>query len=109
MIKDGHGECWICGAKESLECHHIFEWSLWNALDPDKALEVLELLDPYGYAEELNGTMFDSPDDIRNLWMLCDDHHDSKYQGIHNISFPLWLAQKVDEPGEEVTPEEDEK
>lgn len=111
--------CWICakhGSKRNpLEVHHIFEWSLWNAIDPMKAVFILDCLEFYdetyiGSAngrrdelieklENLKGKPLQTPDDIRNLIVLCQEHHRLKYSGIHMISFPIWLALGVLKPG----------
>ena len=34
----------------------------------------------------------DSPDDIRNLVVICRKHHRLKTTGMHTITFPIWLA-----------------
>lgn len=91
--------CWICGSKEKREVHHIHEWSLWNALDKDKVLTTLHCFDPYGYTSHNPEEPIDSPDDIRNLLVLCGEHsnisgghHRGKEIGVHTITFPIWIA-----------------
>jgi len=111
--------CWICGRKTSkgnpLEVHHIFEWALWNAIDPAKAATILELIEFYDSQyllkangnrnklvkklDKLQGMPLEDPDDIRNLVVLCQEHHRLKYTGVHAISFPIWLALGVLKPG----------
>lgn len=111
--------CWICGRKGTkknpLEVHHIFEWALWNAIDPTKAAKILELIEFYDdiYLLKANGNRsklinklgrlqnkpLESPDDIRNLVVLCQRHHRLKYTGVHAISFPIWLALGSLKPG----------
>ena len=105
--------CWICrqrgGPKNPLEVHHIFEWALWNALDPDRVTRILEVLEFYedGYLAAA-GSMrraleavlatakrtgsLSTPDDVRNLVVLCQAHHRSRFTGAHMITFPIWLA-----------------
>jgi hypothetical protein len=36
--------------------------------------------------------IMDTPDDLRNCVVLCLKHHRKKLTGIHNISFPIWVA-----------------
>jgi 5-methylcytosine-specific restriction endonuclease McrA len=103
LLRQGH-RCWICGDDQDLEAHHIFEWSLWNALDPQKALETLRAFDPYGFTEHDPDRPLQSPDDIRNLLILCRRHHLGREAGIHEITFPVWLPQRATKPGAEVTP-----
>jgi HNH endonuclease len=110
FIRDECGApCWICGVKADLEVHHVFEWSFWNALDPKKVTNILNAIEFYDDdyvnraddAEKLKKRLselaktkkyLDTPDDARNLVVLCREHHRLKYTGIHSVSFPLWLA-----------------
>lgn len=110
FIRDECGApCWVCGATEDLEVHHVFEWSFWNALDPRKVTNILNAIEFYdddylGRAKktekltakiralEKSKPVIDTPDDIRNLVVFCREHHRLKYTGIHTISFPIWLA-----------------
>lgn len=76
--------CWVCGAREDLEVHHIFEWAFWNALDPKKVTNILNAIEFYDSdyiskakdseklrkkIDELENQkpLIDTPDDIRNL------------------------------------------
>lgn len=110
FIRDECGApCWVCGGKKDLEVHHVFEWSFWNALDPKKVTNILNAIEFYdedyvaaavdpeklrAYLADLSKTkkFLDTPDDARNLVVLCREHHRLKYSGIHTVSFPLWLA-----------------
>jgi len=110
FIRDECGApCWVCGKKEDREVHHVFEWAFWNALSPRKVTNILNAIEFYDedyiasaddpkklhqYLTELSKTkkFLDTPDDARNLVVLCREHHRLKYTGIHTISFPLWLA-----------------
>lgn len=91
------------------EVHHVFEWAFWNALSPKKVTNILNAIEFYDddyvasatspealhtYLTGLTQTkrFLDSPDDARNLVVLCREHHRLKYTGIHTVSFPLWLA-----------------
>jgi hypothetical protein len=107
--------CYICGSQNKQEAHHILEWSLWNALDPVKALNVLKLFDFHGYAKLDPDTPLTTPDDIRNLVLLCGEyttpegkvvmggHHRGFNFGIHELTFPIWLAQKAVKDGLSIT------
>lgn len=95
--------CWICGSRENLETHHWFEWSLWNDLDPDQVQETLRLLDPYGFSRHLTDPIT-SPDDIRNLVVLCRPHHTGQGTGIHEITWPILLALKAAKSGTQIIP-----
>ncbi len=97
----GYG-CWTCGAKEDLEAHHIFEWSMWPDVDPAKMQAVLKLLDFYGFSAK-DSSPISTPDDIRNLLILCSKHHRGKDNGIHTLTFPIWLVLKVLKDGIDIT------
>lgn len=100
--------CWISGSREKREVHHFFEWSLWNSLDPVKVLEVLKMLNPYGYPEADYEKPIESPDDIRNLVVLSEEYHRGPYKGVHMITFPIWIAQKAVKDGVQITETEKE-
>lgn len=117
LIEDGHG-CLVCGSKGSaahpLEAHHLVEWSAWEHVDPAKLLGVLKRIDLYGHAARLGDRPIGSPDDIRNLMMLCSSaplqgqpvaggHHRGPDMGIHMVTFPVWLIQLVVRDGVDVT------
>jgi hypothetical protein len=110
FIRDDCGApCWVCGKKEDLEVHHVFEWSFWNALDPKKVTNILNAIEFYdedyvALAKDANKLkthladlvntkpVVDTPDDARNLVVLCKEHHRLKFTGVHSVSFPLWLT-----------------
>ena len=110
FIRDECGlPCWVCSAREDLEVHHVFEWSLWNAMDRKKVTDILNAIEFYDedyifqadQPEKLQAALKDTttknrylktPDDIRNLVVFCRTHHRLKYTGIHTISFPIWLT-----------------
>lgn len=105
--------CWVCGSRDKREVHHIFEWSLWNSLDPEKVLQVLRCFDPYGYTRNNSEAPVESPDDIRNLLVLCGahaqdniniegGHHRGVDIGIHRITWPIFLAIKCKKDGVEI-------
>lgn len=101
LKKDGHYKCWVCGTEENIEVHHLgCEWSLGNVCDFDKLKLFCEEWDIYGYGKLLKNKSIESPDDIRNLMVLCNEHHqgnskDGVANGIHNITFPIWIIQKL--------------
>lgn len=101
--------CWVCFTQQELEVHHVFEWAFWEALEKQKITNMLKAISFYddeyiSQAEkpEVLHEMIDeleedepvlkSPDDLRNLVVLCKKHHRLKFTGIHSISFPIWLA-----------------
>lgn len=101
LVKD-HG-CWICGSRDNLEVHHyLVEWSLWDAVKAEQLITMAQTFDVYGYGKQLKDTVFKSPDDIRNLMVLCKDHHRTPGLGVHTMTFPIWIVQRYDKPGQEV-------
>lgn len=102
LKKDGNYKCWICGCTEKLHVHHFFcEWSLQEHCDYEKLKELVETFDIYGYGEKMKDIPITSVDDVRNMMVLCQEHHtggitkDGSANGIHNLSFPIWISQKV--------------
>jgi len=88
--------CYICGSKENLETHHYgCEWAEWNSTNPEKLKEFLLEFDIYGYSKKYKDKPITSPDDIRNLMVLCQKHHRHKFYGIHNMTFPIWIMQRI--------------
>lgn len=110
---DGHYKCWVCGITESLQAHHYgIEWSLANAADWDVVKAFCEEWDPYGYGRLLRNQPMTSADDIRNMLILCQEHHTGvdhadggSGTGIHEMTFPVWLVQKLAKPGEDLVPQ----
>ncbi len=114
--------CWVCGARQTrqnpLEVHHVFEWALWNAVDPKRVTAILEILEFYqdGYLAQAGkhraaleralararGVMR-TPDDLRNLIVLCQYHHRLTGTGVHTISFPIWIALSAMRKGGRLT------
>jgi hypothetical protein len=110
FVRDECGApCWVCHTKKDLEVHHVFEWAFWNAMDPTKVTNILQAIEfydsdyvskakkPAELQKELDKVVkskpyLDSPDDIRNLVVICRKHHRLKITGIHMITFPIWLA-----------------
>ena len=108
---DGHFKCWVCGVVDNLQVHHYgAEWSLENLTDFNLLKEFCEEWDPYGYGRLLKNTPILTVDDIRNLLVLCQEHHiggskNGAANGIHEITFPVWLMQKLAQKGEDPVPQ----
>jgi len=92
------------GAVQMETHHHVIEWALANAIDPDKfnthVLPGLLRRNPDKYAPMKNGMtkqqILDWVDhDEDNLWVLCDVHHRHVFVGIHAITFPIWGPQDL--------------
>ena len=101
---DGHMHCWICGSTENLEGHHMaLEWCLAPDADYEAIKQfVEESWDIYGYGKLMKNLPVTSVDDIRCIMVLCKKHHTGKFFGIHNIPFPIWIAQKLIRKGIEL-------
>lgn len=133
VVDDKH--CLVCGVQHStlkdpsrnpfgaiqMETHHhVIEWALANAIDPDKfnqhilpglkrdadrrkaSPDYAAKADVYKeFDDDYDAPM--SADRIKqwidhaadNLWVLCDIHHRHKFVGIHAISYPIWGPQDV--------------
>jgi hypothetical protein len=104
-------QCWICGSKDDLQVHHFgCEWMFANICDFNKLKEILMTFDIYGYSKSMANTPITSVDDIRNMMVLCQEHHtggmtDGVANGIHQITFPAWIIQKTSKAGEDPVPE----
>lgn len=116
LKKDGKYECWICGSKEKLQVHHfLYEHCIKDTCDYKKLKEVCEQLDVYGYGKLMKDIPITSVDDIRNMMVLCQEHHtggvstDGVANGIHNISFSAWISQKIAIDGNDPIPDNKEE
>lgn len=95
--------CACCGGREAREVHHfIIEWAEWENADPVKVLQWCHRLDVYGYAAQLGDKPIESPDDIRNLLVICAACHRGAGLGIHMVPFPNWISQVVARAGVEI-------
>lgn len=114
LVRQLHLGCWVCGGKDHPEVHHIHEWALWPALDPERVLDTLHVFDPYGFTHQIGEKSIESPDDIRNLLVLCGHceingipvpggHHRGRDAGVHELTFPTWVAQRAVKPGHSIT------
>ena len=103
LKQDGHFYCWVCGSVEKLQVHHYAaEWSLAQTVDFKKLKSFCEEWDPYGYGKLLKNIPMTSVDDIRNMLVLCQTHHtgvdhenNESGTGIHSLTFPAFIIQKI--------------
>jgi hypothetical protein len=99
LIYEMDAPCWICGVRHStggaMESHHYrFEWASQFGLDLAKVeADFPDLTDREKLAEWV--------DSEGNMLVLCATHHRSKYEGIHEITYPAWLLQRYQ--GDEFT------
>ncbi len=92
--------CFCCEGLENREVHHwCIEWAEWENADPTKVLRKMHQMDIYGYAALYGDKPVESPDDIRNLVVICAKCHRGKGTGIHLVPFPNWISQVVAKKG----------
>ena len=116
--RDG-ARCWICNrtAEESghpLEAHHwIIERSLANMIDWDLVKTDCEAGIWGKDAQAFDWSKFDEKDPysfvddmIPNGKILCKEHHTAPDSGIHDLPYPLWLAQRYGKEGYQFTSKE---
>lgn len=95
--------CLCCRGKTAREVHHfVIEWAEWENADPAKVLEMCHRLDVYGYAAQLGDKPIASPDDIRNLVVICAKCHRGAGTGIHLVPMPNWISQVVAKDGVQI-------
>lgn len=114
LVVEEDSPCFICGIRNSqlddpaintegvkeIETHHcVVEWSLANAVDAQKVAEYLGVT-----IDDINSWV---DHDSENLMVLCDRHHRHREVGIHDTTYPIWLAQKFLKPHYELTPDPD--
>ena len=110
---DGHYKCWVCGTTDNLQVHHFgIEWSLAGIADWEKVKAFVEEWDPYGYGRLLRNQPMASADDVRNMLVLCQEHHtgvdhadNDSGTGIHSLTFPVWIVQKLARAGADPVPQ----
>ena len=112
---DGHYRCWVCGSIEDLQVHHMAEWMFANIVAFDKLKAFVEEWDVYGYGRLLENKPLISVDDLRCLIVLCQRHHTgvdhadgNSGTGIHSLTFPAWLIQKLAKEGTDPVPQDGE-
>ena len=95
--------CFSCGSKADREVHHfVTEWALADSADWDKVFRLVHHFDIYGFAAQLGDKPIASPDDIRNLVVLCQKCHRGRGFGIHLVPFPDWIGQVMAKDGSTV-------
>jgi hypothetical protein len=99
LVKDHKLPCFACKAKSELQVHHMVEWATWNWIDTNKMVDRLSAFDPYGFSKMYHGKDIESPDDIRNLIVLCQPCHTGAGKGIHFVPLPIWLPQACVQEG----------
>lgn len=116
LHEDGHMKCYICGGTEHLQVHHrACEYMFEAVVDFDLLKEFCEEWDIYGYGKLLKAKPISSPDDVRNQMVLCQAHHTGVDHedggggtGIHAVTFPTWIIQKLALPGANPVPQQGE-
>jgi hypothetical protein len=92
--------CFSCGGMDKREVHHfLIEWAEADWADWDKVLEKAHHFDIYGFAGQLGDKPMTTPDDIRNLMVICATCHRGAGTGIHLVPFPNWISQVVAKKG----------
>lgn len=101
LIVEEDKPCFICGIRNSqladkktnpygvkeMEVHHLWvEWALTDAVDV-KRLEAF-------FHEAISDVAAWVDHSPHQCLVLCDIHHRHKEAGIHELSFPIWVAQK---------------
>lgn len=103
LKEDGHFKCYICGSDKDLQVHHrAGEYMFNNIIDFGLLKEFCEEWDVYGYGKLLKHKPIENVDDIRNMLVLCQPHHTGVDHidggggtGIHALTFPSWIMQKL--------------
>lgn len=116
LHEDGHMRCYVCGVESNLQVHHrACEYMFAGVVDYAKLKEFVEEWDIYGYGKLLRHKPIASPDDVRNQMVLCQAHHTGVDHedggggtGIHYLSFPSWIMQKLALPGASPVPTQGE-
>lgn len=93
------GRCFICNATEEelgepLEAHHFgIEWSFgegpidWDRVKVDFPYfdwDKFDPTDPMSFVDDMTAQGL----------LLCKKHHTGRDEGIHNLPFSLWIAQR---------------
>ena len=93
------GRCFICNATaeelgEPLEAHHFgIEWSFAEApIDWDRVKQDFPDFDWANFDPSQPMQFVD--DMTAQGLLLCKKHHTGKDEGIHNMPFSLWIAQR---------------
>lgn len=113
LRQDGHYCCWVCGTTDSIQIHHrAAEWMFAGDVDYALLKEFCEEWDCYGYGRLLRAQPIATVDDVRNAMALCQSHHTgvdhadgSSGTGIHEMTFPAWVMQRLAKKGDDPVPQ----
>lgn len=113
LHEDGHYQCWICSTTTDLQVHHFLaEYMFKDLVDFGVMKDVAEALDVYGYGRLLKNVPITDPEDIRCFMVLCQPHHTGvdhgdggSGTGIHEMTFPSWIMQKLAQKGLDPIPQ----
>lgn len=117
MEREG-GRCFVSGMTEAevgpLEAHHHpIERSMANMIDWDRFAADCKAGIWGPHARAFDWSRFDPADPYTfvddmtvNGVLLAKRFHTAKDAGIHNLPFPLWIAQKYGKEGYEFSPTE---
>lgn len=88
--------CFICGAQENIELHHIYSisdlWNLWIRKNGIKISSDADVLDNRAQFELDNEEYLSN----ENLYSLCKSHHQRLHQ-IYGKSYSMYMGNKVRE------------
>lgn len=119
LIERENGRCYICGGTSEtsgnpLEAHHhpversfanMIDWALvkiqvqkgiWGEHTKSFDWSTFDESDPYSFVDNM----------LVNGLLLCKAHHTGVNEGIHDLPYPVWLAQKMGKEGYQFTKEE---
>lgn len=112
LITRERGRCFICGGTAEttghpLEAHHHpVERSLANMIDWDLFRSECQAGMWGAHAQAFDWSKFNPADPYTfvddmtvNGLLLCKAHHTGKDEGIHDMPYPLWIAQKYGQEG----------
>lgn len=111
---DGHYRCYVCGTVDGIQIHHrAAEWMFAADVDYPLLKDFCEEWDVYGYGRLLKAQPVTSVDDVRNAMALCVSHHigvdhadGDSGTGIHEMTFPAWIMQKLARKGADPVPQD---
>lgn len=119
LVAREKGRCYVCGRDETtsgnpLEAHHhpierafanMIDWSLlqkqcqegiWGEHAKAFDWSTFDENNPYSFVDNM----------LVNGLLLCKAHHTGPNQGIHDLPYPVWLAQKMGKEGYQFSKEE---
>ena len=85
--------------KENREVHHLCEWSGAPWYDFEYMKILLMQFDVYGFSKMYHDQPIISVDDLRNLAVICSQHHRTAPFAIHRVPFPQWVQEAVVKDG----------